>query len=40
MAAFKLTYNDCEKEFGVPVLTSAECGFNRAKELLLGKIKK
>lgn len=27
MSVFKLTYPDCEREFGFPVLTSGECGF-------------
>jgi aspartate/glutamate racemase len=35
MSVFKLSYPDCEKEFGVPVLTSAECGFNRVKEMFI-----
>lgn len=38
MSVFKLSYPDCEKEFGVPVLTSAECGFNRIKDIFLNKI--
>lgn len=35
MSVFKFTYPDCEKEFGVPVYTSGECGFKRVKEILL-----
>lgn len=37
MAVFKLSYPDCEREFGIPVLTSAECGFNKVKEIFLEK---
>ena len=33
MAVFKLTYPG--DEFGVPVLTSAQCGFERVREILL-----
>lgn len=35
MSVFALEYTDAEKEFGVPVLTSGECGFQRIRELLL-----
>lgn len=35
MTVFKLSYPDCEREFGVPVLTSGEEGFGRVRELLL-----
>jgi Asp/Glu/hydantoin racemase len=34
MTVFKLSYPDCEAEFGVPVLTSGETGFERAREVL------
>jgi Asp/Glu/hydantoin racemase len=34
MTIFKLSYPDCVKEFGVPVLTSGETGFQRAGEIL------
>jgi len=37
MSVFKLSHPDCVKEFGVPVLTSGELGFERVKELLLQK---
>lgn len=37
MTVFKLSYPNCEKEFGVPVLTSGECGFERIREIFLGK---
>ena len=35
MSVFKLSYPDTEKEFGVKVLTSAEAGFERIKEIFL-----
>jgi Asp/Glu/hydantoin racemase len=35
MSVFALEHPDAEKEFGVPVLTSGECGFKRIRELLL-----
>jgi Asp/Glu/hydantoin racemase len=34
MSVFTLSHPDCENEFGVPVLTSAETGFNRVKHIL------
>ncbi len=34
MTVFKLSYPDCETEFGIPVLTSAETGFQRVREVL------
>jgi len=34
MSIFKLSYSDCIKEFGVPVLTSGETGFKRAGKIL------
>lgn len=34
MTVFKLSYPDCIKEFGVPVLTSGETGFKRVGEIL------
>jgi len=37
MAVFKLSYPDAEKVFGVPVLTSAETGFARVREILLAR---
>jgi hypothetical protein len=36
MTVFKLSYADCVEEFGVPVLTSGETGFQRAGEVLKG----
>jgi Asp/Glu/hydantoin racemase len=36
MTVFKLSYPDCIEEFGVPVLTSGETGFQRAGEVLRG----
>ena len=33
MTVFKLSYPDCMKIFGVPVLTSGETGFQRVKEI-------
>jgi len=36
MAVFLLDHPKSEREFGVPVLTSAECGFRRIREILLG----
>lgn len=33
MSVFKLSYPDCELEFGTPVLTSGECGFQRVREI-------
>lgn len=38
MSVFALEHPDSEREFGVPVLTSGECGFHRVRELLVGKI--
>lgn len=35
MAVFLLEHPQAEREFGVPVLTSAECGFRHIRELLL-----
>lgn len=35
MSVFTLSYPDSEAEFGVPVYTSGECGFERVKEILL-----
>jgi Asp/Glu/hydantoin racemase len=37
MSVFKLSYPDCVGEFGVPVLTSAESGFERVRAVLLGR---
>ncbi len=37
MTVFKLSYPDCEREFGVPVLTSGETGFERIGEILRGE---
>ncbi len=34
MSVFKLSYPDCLEEFGVPVLTSAETGFERVRAIL------
>jgi aspartate/glutamate racemase len=38
MAVFSLSYADPAKEFGVPVWTSAECGFQRVREILLNQV--
>lgn len=35
MSVFALEHPDAEKEFGVPVLTSGECGFQRIRDILL-----
>jgi len=35
MSVFVLEHPDSEREFGVPVLTSGECGFQRVREILL-----
>jgi glutamate racemase len=35
MAVFLLEHTSAEEEFGVPVLSSAECGFRHVRELLL-----
>jgi Asp/Glu/hydantoin racemase len=37
MTVFKLSYPDCQEEFGVPVLTSGETGLLRVKEVLAEK---
>jgi Asp/Glu/hydantoin racemase len=37
MSVFALEHPDAEAEFGVPVLTSGECGFQRVRELLLAE---
>jgi hypothetical protein len=34
MAAFLFSYPDPLAEFGIPVLTSGQCGFERAREIL------
>jgi hypothetical protein len=38
MTVFKISYPDeaCLREFGVPVITSGETGFERAREVLIG----
>ncbi len=38
MTVFKISYPDeaCLREFGVPVITSGETGFDRAREVLIG----
>jgi hypothetical protein len=36
MSAFLFTYPDPQLTFGIPVLTSGECGFKRVREVLLG----
>ncbi|MBD3307250.1 hypothetical protein GF339_12525, partial [candidate division KSB3 bacterium] len=36
MSVFKLSYPNCERTFGMPVLTSGECGFQRIRDLLTG----
>jgi aspartate/glutamate racemase len=35
MSAFLFSYPDPEAEFGLPVLTSGQCGFERARQLML-----
>ena len=35
MSVFALEYPDAARTFGVPVLTSGECGFKRVRALLL-----
>ena len=35
MSVFSLSYPEAESEFGVPVLTSAQCGFEKVRQLLL-----
>lgn len=35
MSVWSLDHPDSEREFGVPVLTSGECGFQRIREILL-----
>jgi hypothetical protein len=35
MSVFSLEHPEAEREFGVPVCTSGECGFRRVRELLL-----
>ena len=35
MSVFTLSYPEAESEFGVPVLTSAQCGFEKMRQLLL-----
>jgi aspartate/glutamate racemase len=35
MSVFALEHPDTEREFGVPVLNSGECGFRRVREILL-----
>ncbi|MDO8686009.1 MAG: aspartate/glutamate racemase family protein [Clostridiales bacterium] len=40
MSVFKLSYPDAEKEFGIPVITSAEAGFRRIKDIFLNNVKK
>jgi hypothetical protein len=36
MSVLHLAYPDSEATFGAPVFTSAQCGFERAREVLLG----
>ncbi len=36
MSAFSFTYPDPQAEFGIPVLSSGECGFVRMREILAG----
>jgi len=36
MAAILLSYPDLEEAFGLPVLTSAQCGFERMRQILAG----
>lgn len=37
MSVFALEHPDAEREFGMPVFTSGECGFRRVRELLSGQ---
>jgi hypothetical protein len=37
MSVFLFSYPDPEAEFGVPVLTSGQCGFERMREVLAGQ---
>jgi len=37
MTAFLLSYPEPEKEFGIPIFTSGQCGFEAMKEVLLEK---
>lgn len=37
MTVFLLSFNDPIREFGIPVLTSGQCGFERVREVLSGK---
>jgi aspartate/glutamate racemase len=34
MSVFALSYPDAQKEFGIPVFTSGQCGFQRMREIL------
>ncbi len=36
MSTVLFDHPDLEAEYGLPVLTSAQCGFERAREVLLG----
>lgn len=38
MSIFKFSYPDDIKEFGVPVLTSGECGFRKIRKILLKEV--
>jgi hypothetical protein len=35
MAAFLFSYPDSVASFGVPVLTSGQCGFERVRDILM-----
>lgn len=35
MSVFKLSYPDAEKEFGIPVITSAEAGFRKIRDIFM-----
>ena len=37
MSVFLLSYPDPENEFGIPVFTSGQCGFEAVRELLMGR---
>jgi len=37
MTVFKFSYPDDLKEFGIPVLTSGECGFKKVRDILIEK---
>jgi Asp/Glu/hydantoin racemase len=38
MSVFALDFPQPQQDFGIPVLTSAECGFSRVRDVLLGSV--